>query len=1071
MNFARSLVLAMAAAAILGPAKCSMAAGITFNFTLPAANTTSAGVYDSSGALVRTLWRKVSYTSGAHSAAWDGNKDDGTAASAGTYTVKVLYNNVTYTWEGVIGNTDTSFTSLTTGGDAIWHAYDPINDMAIVGTNMFIANGYSEGNSNAFRTTTSAPNTPKQMVFDHNILDAAVQFQLTASDNTLTYFANANDGFGNSSCILAYNVSDNSEYHFANGSSFQSIGWGKVYDNAIDVTAAGAGNTSVNPPTGLAVEQGANTVLAVAHAGANQIRLFNKTTGASTGTITVTNPGKIAFNPNTNDLWVISGTSLLRFAGSTLGSTNTPVTTITGFTAPLAVGVDPRSGVDIVMVTDGGTSQQVKAYNSSGTSLWTLGTAGGYNATNGPVVTNTKFAFGGFPGFIAVTTDGSFWVGDPGNFRNLHFTAARAYVDQIAYLPGNYHVTADMNAPTRIITRNWMEYQIDYTKPLLPGDPQAAGGNGSWKLVKNWGVGIPSQYLGNNIGGGINTLATLSNGRVYGLVLNNTTGNQEVVELPASGPLRFTGIALSNLPTLYANGDLRNCTVASGVMTITNQTLTGFDASGNPQWGTATTLASAPAGTGDPFYSGSFSGGQKAQFPVTASNIVVSFNQSLNAGMHLGGIKVGTSSWAWEASPSATTWNYSDPTQQIGTYDTGDGINYGGNTVHALGQNIIYGFHGEGWQGGQTNQYMHFWDDGLFVGEFGTPYFASGINNQPAAQAGNTFTQSIVEANGNTYLWHNDESCHGGAHRWRIDGLSGIAELSGSGALNSTITLAGAPAAPTGLAASAGNAQISLSWTASAGATSYNVYRGTTAGGESATPIYTGITGTTKVDTGLTNGTAYYYKVKAVNASGASAYSNEASATPIATASIPYAVAAPTIDGSVDAGWSAATAYNINKLVNGTTTDTGTWKAMWDSSKLYLLVTVTDSSLINGTADYNGDSVELYLDADNSKSATYGANDFQYILGWGHSTISEYAHSATSGVTYAQTNITGGYRMEFAIPWSTLGVTPAVNAFIGIDAGIDDAASTTARAGQVIWFGTANDYANPSLFGTGTLAP
>ncbi|MCE0522099.1 MAG: family 16 glycosylhydrolase [Methylacidiphilales bacterium] len=90
----------------------------------------------------------------------------------------------------------------------------------------------------------------------------------------------------------------------------------------------------------------------------------------------------------------------------------------------------------------------------------------------------------------------------------------------------------------------------------------------------------------------------------------------------------------------------------------------------------------------------------------------------------------------------------------------------------------------------------------------------------------------------------------------------------------------GAPAAPTGLAATGGNAQISLSWTASSGATSYNVYRGTSSGGESGTPIATGITAANYNDTGLTNGTAYFYKVAAVNSSGTSGYSNEASATP-----------------------------------------------------------------------------------------------------------------------------------------------------------------------------------------------
>ena len=88
------------------------------------------------------------------------------------------------------------------------------------------------------------------------------------------------------------------------------------------------------------------------------------------------------------------------------------------------------------------------------------------------------------------------------------------------------------------------------------------------------------------------------------------------------------------------------------------------------------------------------------------------------------------------------------------------------------------------------------------------------------------------------------------------------------------------PGAPTGLSAAAGNARITLTWNAVSGATSYNVYRGTTAGSESTTAIAAGITGTTYANTSLTNGTTYYYKIKAVNSNGVSGYSNEASATP-----------------------------------------------------------------------------------------------------------------------------------------------------------------------------------------------
>jgi hypothetical protein len=87
------------------------------------------------------------------------------------------------------------------------------------------------------------------------------------------------------------------------------------------------------------------------------------------------------------------------------------------------------------------------------------------------------------------------------------------------------------------------------------------------------------------------------------------------------------------------------------------------------------------------------------------------------------------------------------------------------------------------------------------------------------------------------------------------------------------------PPAPTGLTATAGNQQVTLNWNASDGATSYNVKRSTTSGGSYST-IATGVTTTSYTNTGLVNGTTYYYVVSAVNANGESPNSNEASATP-----------------------------------------------------------------------------------------------------------------------------------------------------------------------------------------------
>ncbi len=92
------------------------------------------------------------------------------------------------------------------------------------------------------------------------------------------------------------------------------------------------------------------------------------------------------------------------------------------------------------------------------------------------------------------------------------------------------------------------------------------------------------------------------------------------------------------------------------------------------------------------------------------------------------------------------------------------------------------------------------------------------------------------------------------------------------------------PGAPSGLTATAGNQQVSLTWNASAGATSYNVKRATASGGPYTT--VSSPTATSQTDTGLTNGTIYYYVVSAVNATGESANSSQASATPASSASV-----------------------------------------------------------------------------------------------------------------------------------------------------------------------------------------
>src|SRR5215475_11429248 len=88
------------------------------------------------------------------------------------------------------------------------------------------------------------------------------------------------------------------------------------------------------------------------------------------------------------------------------------------------------------------------------------------------------------------------------------------------------------------------------------------------------------------------------------------------------------------------------------------------------------------------------------------------------------------------------------------------------------------------------------------------------------------------------------------------------------------------PGTPTGLTATPGNAQVVLSWNATAGAASYHLSRSTTTGGpytQIASPAATNYT-----DTSLTNGTTYYYVVAAANSAGSSANSTQVSAAPTA---------------------------------------------------------------------------------------------------------------------------------------------------------------------------------------------
>jgi hypothetical protein len=149
-----------------------------------------------------------------------------------------------------------------------------------------------------------------------------------------------------------------------------------------------------------------------------------------------------------------------------------------------------------------------------------------------------------------------------------------------------------------------------------------------------------------------------------------------------------------------------------------------------------------------------------------------------------------------------------------------------------------------------------------------------------------------------------------------------------------------APIRPSGIGASGGNAQVTVTWKNVDGATSYNVYYSTAPGVTSASPTKVlgatnGVTG--QAITGLVNETIYYFVVTAKNNGGESVVSSEKSAKP---STIPQAPVSPT-NVTVTAGVGQVTVAWTDTVLNAT------------SYKVYMLEAAsatTAAVLINGVS-------------------------------------------------------------------------------------------------------------------------
>ncbi len=157
--------------------------------------------------------------------------------------------------------------------------------------------------------------------------------------------------------------------------------------------------------------------------------------------------------------------------------------------------------------------------------------------------------------------------------------------------------------------------------------------------------------------------------------------------------------------------------------------------------------------------------------------------------------------------------------------------------------------------------------------------------------------------------------------------------------------------------------------------------------------------------------------------------------------------------------------------INGSRDLAATWQTHWDNNYLYVRVDAIDDKFVRDSYNpWSDDSIELYIDADGSRSPHFdGKNDFHFIYRWKDGSVnvsksSPYRRHLNIKQTMVRTD--RGYTLETAIPWRTLGVRPVAGHAIGIDVQINDDDNGRERDGKLAWH-SKNDKAwqNPRNFG------
>ena len=194
-------------------------------------------------------------------------------------------------------------------------------------------------------------------------------------------------------------------------------------------------------------------------------------------------------------------------------------------------------------------------------------------------------------------------------------------------------------------------------------------------------------------------------------------------------------------------------------------------------------------------------------------------------------------------------------------------------------------------------------------------------------------------------LSYTDTDCtNGQTYYYRVGSVNSVGE--GPLSEEASARPATVPMAPSALTATVtGDGQIELTWLAPAdgGApiTNYNIYRGTTPGGET---LLTSIGNVLRFDdAGLDIGTTYYYVVSAINSMGEGPMSIEVSIAPSTVPSVPRELVGVAGDTVADLSWTAPSYVGLGALTYHLFRD---GSEIWSGTDTYY----GDTSLENGVA-------------------------------------------------------------------------------------------------------------------------